>query len=299
MKTQRNILIAFILNLSFSIFEYVGGVITGSVAIISDSVHDLGDAFSIGVSYFLEKKSKKAPDETYSYGYVRFSVMGGVITIAVLIVGSVLVIVNAVRRIISPVEIDYNGMLIFAVIGTVLNFVAAWFTKDGDSINQKAVNLHMLEDVLGWIIVLIGAAVMKFTNILIIDPLMSVAVAVFILYNSLRGLKDIVDLFLEKIPEGVSISEIKEHLCEIDGVIDVHHVHVWSMDGTDKFATLHVITDENGGRIKQAVRDELKEHGIGHVTVELEKSGEECAETECPGCETGIESAHSHHHHHH
>ena len=150
MKTERNILIAFILNFAFSIFEFIGGAITGSVAIVSDAVHDIGDAMSIGASYFLEKKSKKQPDETYTYGYARYSVMGGVITTFVLIFGSVAVIYNAILRIVNPVEINYDGMIVFAVVGVVVNLAAAYFTREGDSINQKAVNLHMLEDVLGW-----------------------------------------------------------------------------------------------------------------------------------------------------
>ena len=212
MKTEKNILIAFILNLSFSIFEFVGGIITGSVAILSDSIHDIGDAASIGVSFFLEKKSKKQPDNTYTYGYARYSVLGSVITTVILMVGSILVIVNAVRRIINPVPINYNGMIIFAVIGTVVNFIAAYFTKDGDSLNQKAVNLHMLEDVLGWIVVLIGAIIMRFTDISVIDPILSVCVALFILINTVKNLKEVTNLFLEKTPENISVDEIKEHI---------------------------------------------------------------------------------------
>ena len=164
MKTQRNILIAFLLNFGFSIFELFGGIFTGSVAILSDAVHDVGDAASIGASYFLEKKSKKQPDEIYTYGYARYSVVGSVITTLILLVGSVLVVWNAVERILHPVEIDYNGMILFAVVGVVINFCAAFFTREGDSLNQKAVNLHMLEDVLGWLVVLIGAVVMRFTD---------------------------------------------------------------------------------------------------------------------------------------
>ena len=155
MKTEKNILIAFILNLAFSIFEFVGGALTGSVAIVSDAVHDLGDAVSIGASWLLERKSKKQPDEVYTYGYRRFSVMGSLITTVILLVGSGIVIYNAIERIINPVEINYNGMILFAVIGAVVNLIAAFVTKDGDSINQRAVNLHMLEDVLGWLAVLV------------------------------------------------------------------------------------------------------------------------------------------------
>ncbi len=296
MKTEKNILIAFILNLSFSIFEIIGGFFTGSVAIISDAVHDIGDAASIGISYFLEKKSKKQPDEIYTYGYARFSVMGGVITTLILLTGSVMVIYNAVLRIINPVEINYNGMIIFAVVGALVNFVAAYFTKDGDSLNQKAVNLHMLEDVLGWIVVLVGAIIMRFTDISIIDPIMSIAVAIFIFVNAFKNLKEVLDLFLEKIPNNISIEEIKEHITKIDGVLGVHHIHIWSMDGHHNYATMHIVAEENSHTIKDKIREELKEHGIGHATLEIENPTDHCHEDHC---HVEFNHSHSHHHHHH
>ena len=297
MKTEKNILIAFILNLSFSIFEFVGGIITGSVAILSDSIHDIGDAASIGVSFFLEKKSKKQPDNTYTYGYARYSVLGSVITTVILMVGSILVIVNAVRRIINPVPINYNGMIIFAVIGTVVNFIAAYFTKDGDSLNQKAVNLHMLEDVLGWIVVLIGAIIMRFTDISVIDPVMSVCVALFILINTVKNLKEVINLFLEKTPENISVDEIKEHIMNIEGVKDVHHIHLWSMDGASNYATMHVVTENPAYDIKCKIREKLAEHNISHATLELESPEEKCSDIHCHTEE--IAQLHHHHHHHH
>ena len=298
MKTEKNILIAFILNLSFSVFEIIGGFFTGSVAIISDAIHDLGDATSIGISYFLEKKSKKQPDDTYTYGYARFSVIGSVITTLILLFGSVMVIYNAIMRIINPVEINYNGMIIFAIVGALVNFIAAYFTKDGDSLNQKAVNLHMLEDVLGWIVVLVGAVIMRFTDISIIDPLMSMAVAIFILINAIKNLKEVLDLFLEKIPNNISIEEIKEHLTEIDGIISVHHIHIWSMDGHQNYATMHIVAEENSHTIKDKIREELREHGIGHATLEIEGKDDHCHEEHCYVEHTN-HSGHHHHHHHH
>ena len=297
MKTEKNILVAFILNLSFSIFEFIGGLFTGSVAILSDSIHDLGDAASIGVSFFLEKKSKKQPDEKYTYGYARYSVLGSVITTIILMVGSILVIINAVQRIVNPVTINYNGMIIFAVLGAVINFVAAYFTKDGDSLNQKAVNLHMLEDVLGWVVVLIGAVIMRFTDISVIDPVMSIGVAVFILVNTIKNLKEVLDLFLEKIPNNISVEEIKKHVCEIEGVISVHHVHIRSIDGHNNYATMHVVAQENSHTIKDKIREELKEHGINHATLEIEDENENCHEEECHIDHSA--NSHSHHHHHH
>ncbi|MBQ3524421.1 MAG: cation transporter [Clostridia bacterium] len=299
MKTEKNILIAFILNLSFSVFEIIGGFFTGSVAIVSDAVHDLGDATSIGISYFLEKKSKKQPDNTYTYGYARFSVMGSVITTLILLFGSVMVIYNAILRIINPVEINYNGMIVFAIVGALVNFLAAYFTKDGDSLNQKAVNLHMLEDVLGWIVVLVGAIIMRFTDIRIIDPLMSMGVAIFIFVNALKNLKEVLDLFLEKIPNNISIEEIKNHIKEIDGVIDTHHIHIWSMDGYHNFATMHIVANENSHEIKDKIREELKEHGIGHATLEIESPTDHCHEEHCHIEETHHSHSHHHHHHHH
>lgn len=281
MKTERNILIAFILNLAFSVFEFIGGIFTGSVAIISDSVHDMGDAVSIGISYFLEKKSKKRPDEKYTYGYARYSVVGGFITTIILLIGSVAVLYNAVSRIITPTEINYNGMIMFAIVGVCVNFCAAFFTREGDSLNQKAVNLHMLEDVLGWVVVLVGAVVMRFTDFALIDSVMSIGVSLFILVNAIRNLKSVLDLFLEKVPDGISVSEIKEHIGKIDGVIAVHHIHIWSMDGQNSLATMHVVTDSEPPKIKESIRKELYEHGICHATIELETSAELCCQPQC------------------
>lgn len=294
MKTEKNILIAFILNLTFSILEFVGGIITNSVAIISDSIHDMGDAVSIGASFFLERKSKKKPDEKYTYGYIRYSVLGGLITTLILMTGSILVIYGAITRIINPVEINYSGMIIFAIFGVIINFIAAYFTREGDSLNQKSVNLHMLEDVLGWVIVLIGAIIMNFTDISIIDPIMSIAVALFILVNAFKNFKSILDLFLEKTPNGVSVEEIKEHLSKIEGIIDVHHIHIWSIDGYNNYATLHIIS--NNANIKEKIREELAEHNIKHVTIEIETEDEHCNEKDC---KISTEHIETHHHHHH
>ncbi len=186
MKKEKKILTAFILNLSFCIFEFIGGAFTGSTAIVSDAVHDLGDAVSIGISYLLEQKGSRQTDEKERE---RYSHIGGVLTSGVLVVGSVAAIINAFRRILNPVEVNYDGMLIFALVGVAVNSAAAFFTHGGENMNIRAVNLHMLEDVLGWVTVLIGAFVMKVTDFVYIDPIMSVAVAVFILISAVKNLK--------------------------------------------------------------------------------------------------------------
>ena len=299
MKTEKNILIAFLLNMFFSIIELIGGIFTNSVAIISDSLHDFGDSISIGISYFLEKKSKKKPDNNYTFGYRRYSTLGAFITNTILVIGSVLVIINAIKRIITPVEINYDGMIIFAILGVIINFLAAYFTKEGNSLNQKAVNLHMLEDVLGWVVVLIGAILIKYTKINLIDAIMSIGGASVILFHALKGFKSIIDLFLEKTPDGIDIEELKEHIQEIEHVHDIHHIHIWSIDGFNNFATMHIVTNLVDTKcLKHEIKKELKEHGIGHATIEFEEVGYECTEKECI-LEEQHHHGHHHHHHHH
>ena len=198
METKKKIGIAFLLNLLFSVLEAVGGIVTGSVAILSDAVHDFGDALSIGLSYLFEKVAGKKPDTTYTYGYARFSVLGGLINNVILLVGSVSIVFGAVARLITPVAVDSNGMIVLAVVGLLVNGVAVYFTHGGKSINQRAVNLHMLEDLLGWVIVLLGAIVMRFTGWVFIDPMLSIFVAVYIATHALGGLKETLNIFLMK-----------------------------------------------------------------------------------------------------
>lgn len=292
MKTEKNILTAFLLNISFSIIEFFGGLFTNSVAIMSDAVHDLGDAISIGISFVLERISKKKPDNRYTYGYIRYSILGSLITTVILFVGSIFVISGAIYRLFNPVTLNYDGMILFAIFGCVINFLAAYLTKEGDSLNQKAVNLHMLEDVLGWVVVLIGSILIKFTDINYIDSLMSIGVSCFILMHSFKNLLEILDIFLVKTPDGISIDEIKKHLLSIDGVVDVHHFHVWSMDGFKNYCTLHVVGSYD---VKELVREELIEHGIIHSTIEIEDKKDVCINKDC---DVKIESGNHHHHHH-
>ena len=280
MKTEKNILFAFILNLFFSIFEFIGGLFTNSVAILSDSIHDLGDALSISISYILEKKSKRKPDKDYTYGYIRYSILGGFITTMILLIGSILVIYNAIKRIINPVIVNYKGMIILSIIGVIINFIAAYLTKEGDSINQKSVNLHMLEDVLGWIIVLIGAIIMNFIDISIIDPILSIIVALFIMINAIKNLKQILDLFLVKTPNNININKLKKDLLKIDEVEDIHHIHIWSIDGYNNYATMHIVTKSNNiKKIKDNIREELHKYNICHSILETED--DICNDMEC------------------
>ncbi len=295
MKTEKNIFIAFLLNLIFSLAEFIGGLFTGSIAILSDAVHDFGDATAIGLSFFLEKKSKKQPNEKYTFGSARFSVLGGLISTLILLFGAGFIIYHAVGRFFNPVALHYNGMLILAIVGLFVNLISAKFTHGGHSLNQKAVNLHMLEDAFGWMVVLVGTLVMRFTNFYVLDPILSILLALFILFTSLKNLKEILDVFLIKTPKSIDFDDLKNHLLEIDGVKDAHHFHVWTTDGAALYATLHAVCERYDSEIKKQIKTELKEHGIVHTTIEIELVGETCLEQNCV-----VEThTHTHHHHHH
>ncbi len=296
MKSEAKILGAFILNLIFSLFEFFGAAFTGSVAIMSDAVHDLGDALSIGISFILERKSKRNPDLKYTYGYARYSLLGCALTSLILLLGSSVVIYNAAIRLMNPEPINYNGMVVFAIIGVIVNFIAVFFTRGGGSLNQKAVNLHLLEDVLGWVIVLIGAIIMKFTSIRFLDPLMSIGLGVFIIINAAKNLHEVLNIFLEKAPSDLDLNGLYSLLCQVDGVIDVHHVHIRSFDGVSNCATLHVVTDGDGKAIKESIRTILNKNGIEHTTIEIEAGDEVCLHKSC-SLQFKDDETHKHHHH--
>ena len=283
-SSTKNIFIAFILNLFFSIFELIGGIFTNSVSIISDSVHDFGDAISIFISLLLEKKSRKKSDQDYTFGYLRYSTLGALFTSTILLLGSIFVIYSAIERIINPVEVNYDGMLILAIVGVIVNLIATKITSNTNNLNEKTVSLHMLEDVLGWVCVLIGSIIIKFTNLYIIDPILSLGVAIFILINVIKKYRNIFDILLEKKPSKININEIKKHLLEIEEIQDVHHIHIWTIDGITNYITLHVFVDKNIlfkdlENLKKKINIELKEHDINHSTIEFETK--KCSNNNC------------------
>lgn len=302
-KSSRNIFVAFLLNLSFSIVEFVGGIFTNSISIISDSVHDFGDAISIAVAWILEKKSEKKPDEKYTFGYARYSVLGAFITSMVLLVGAIFMIYNAVIRIMEPVEVNYDGMLVLGVLGFVVNGLGALVTSKGNKLNEKAVSLHLLEDVLGWIAVLVVSIVMKIFDAPILDPILSIGITIYILKHVVHNLKHVFEIFLEKAPEDSEFDEFKNELItDIETIKDIHHVHVWSADGINTYAMMHVVVPDTIEtkdiiEIKKKINHEASHHNIVHVTIEIEFESEKCEHETCH-VENNDGIVHSHHHHH-
>lgn len=299
-KTERNIFIAFILNLSFAIFEIIGGIFTNSISILSDALHDIGDALSLGLSAFLEKKSKKDPNSIYTFGYLRFSVLGAFLTSSILVIGSIVILYSAIPKLFKPEVVNYDGMIIFAIIGIIVNGIASAKTSHGHTLNEKAVNLHMFEDVLSWGAVLIGSIVIKYTNLYIIDPIMSIAIAFYILFHVIKNFKEVAYLFLVKSPKGYNEKELKHSLESISNVKDVHHIHAWSLDEANTYITLHVALDKELNSTELInLKHEIKEHiyhkgNFNHITIEFDFFEECCNERNCKI----VQPEHTHHHHH-
>ncbi len=280
-KDVKNIKVAFFLNLSFTIIEFIGGIMTNSVAILSDAVHDLGDSFSLGLSWYFQKLAKRPRTKSYTYGFKRFSLLGAIINSVILVVGSVLILMNAIPRLVHPQQPDVKGMLLLAVLGVIVNGVAALRLRKGESLNEKVVSLHLLEDVLGWAAVLIGAGVMYFVDAPFIDPLLSIAISGFILFNVYRNIRQSLRIILQGSPEMISVDEIEKAILKIDNVVDVHDLHVWSVDGQYNVLTVHVVFSdtlpmEQLHNLKSNVREKLLSLGVQHCTIELETSGEVC-----------------------
>ncbi|HCT94029.1 MAG: cobalt transporter [Bacteroidetes bacterium GWE2_39_28] len=278
-NSSKNIAYAFVLNISFALIELVGGLLTNSVAILSDAVHDFGDSLSLGVAWYLQKFSQKRGDRFYSYGYKRFSLLGSIFISLVLAIGSVFIIQESVKRIIEPQQAHAPGMIILAVIGIIVNGAAVLRLKHGTSHNEKAVLLHMMEDVLGWIAVFIGAVLMFFFDLPFLDPLMSLIITAWVLWNVYRNLRNTVKIMLQEVPKSINVDELEGRLLSINEIVSLHDLHIWSLDGENHILTLHiVVADETDSlticNLKERVREITSSSGIDHITIEVERTGE-------------------------
>jgi cobalt-zinc-cadmium efflux system protein len=271
----RNIRAAFFLNLGFTVFEIVGGIYTNSLAILSDALHDLGDSFSLGMSWYLEKHSHKESDARYSYGYRRFSLLAALINTVILIVGSLYILSEAIPRLLNPEHSNATGMAVLAVVGIAVNGLAVLRVRRGHSLNAQVVAWHLFEDVLGWIAVLIVSISLMFTDIHILDPLLSILISLYVLYNVARSLRKTMALFLQAVPEAVNLPDVEHALLAIPQVQSVHHTHIWSLDGEHHVLTTHLVVDPDATkqdliRIKQAAAGIAGQMSLEHATIELE-----------------------------
>lgn len=277
----KKLKVAFFLNLGFTVFEIFGGLYVNSVAILSDAIHDLGDSLSLGTAWYLDKKSKKGADSKFSFGYARFSLLGALINSLVLIGGSVYVIYEAVGRILEPEHSDAGGMIVFALIGIAVNGYAAWKMSGGSSLNEKVVSWHLMEDVLGWVAVLIVAIVLRFKDIHYLDPALSLLITAYILWGVMRRLKETLFVFLEGVPKNIDLPTIERELMAIGNVQSLHHTRIWSLDGEHNVLTTHLKLEQISSfrqilKVKETARKVLKKYHFAHYTIETELDEENC-----------------------
>lgn len=280
-NSTRNIKVAFFLNISFTVFEIIGGIWTNSVAILSDAIHDLGDSFSLGLSWYLDKKSKQGANKRFSFGYKRFSLLGAIINCVVLLLSSIFLLTEIVPRLVEPENVNVKGMFIFAIFGIIVNGAAVMQVKGGKTMNERVVSLHLLEDVLGWVAVLIVSIVLMFWDIPILDPILSLIILSYVLYNVIKNLKETLVLFLQGVPVDVNLKELEQRIESIENVVSMHQLKVWSLDGEEHILTIHVVVEDNTSLqelvgLKKSIKLLLKELQVKQATIEFEFQYEEC-----------------------
>jgi len=273
---------AFFLNLFFTIIEIIGGIMTNSMAILSDALHDLGDSLSLGLAWFLQNFSKKEQSKEFSFGYKRFSLLAALINSVVLIVGSVFILTEAIPRLLNPEQPNTTGMIVLAILGIIVNGAAVFRLRGGDSLNQKVISWHLLEDVLGWAAVLVVSIVMAFTDLPILDPIASIAITVFILYNVVKNFIKTMRLFLEGVPESINLEDIVQKINAVPNINSTHHTHLWSMDGENHAFSTHVVVPEDATKeeicdVKERIKEILHTISLEHVTIEIEYEDESCS----------------------
>ena len=296
MKAKYAVWVAFFLNLTYAIVEFIAGGVFGSSAVLADSVHDLGDAIAIGISAFLETISNREEDNRYTLGYKRFSLLGALVTAIILMTGSVLVILENVTKILHPQPVNDEGILWLGIIAVSINVLASLVVGKGKTQNESILSLHFLEDTLGWLAVILMAIVLRFTDWYILDPLLSLVISFFILSKALPRFWSTLKIFLDAVPEGLDIKQVKSGLEQLDNVASLNQLNLWTMDGLEKNAIVHLCLEdwEQMTETKNQVRQLLEERGVQNITIEVDSS--QINHSQHKRRVTALEQPHEHQH---
>jgi cobalt-zinc-cadmium efflux system protein len=283
-EREERVRFAAFLNVAFTVVELVGGFWTNSLAILSDALHDFGDSIALLVSWLFERGARKSPDTVRTFGYQRLSLFSAIFSASILIAGSIIIIFQAVPRLFHPETVNAFGMVGIAVIGILFNGAGFFLLKKGESLNEKVLSWHLLEDVLGWVAILVGGVIIYFWNFYLLDPLMTIGLTAFILYNVTKNLREAINILLQGVPKHINLEAVKKDLTAIKGVIDIHDIHIWSLEGETDVFTAHVVLDDETLKspepTKQAIKETLQKHHIEHSTIELERK-DYCSGTVC------------------
>ena len=298
MTTKGAVWLAFFLNLSYAIIEFIAGGVFGSSAVLADSVHDLGDAIAIGVSAVLETISNREEDSHYTLGYKRFSLLGALVTAVILMTGSVLVILENITKLFHPQPVNDEGILWLGIIAVSINVLASLVVRKGKTKNESILSLHFLEDTLGWIAVILMAIILRFTDWYILDPLLSLVISIFILTKAIPRFWSALKIFLDAVPEGVDIKQVKSDLEQLEYVASVNQINLWTMDGLEKNAIIHVCLEhiKHMEVCKESIRDLLKDCGFQNITIEVD--ADVASHQVHKRNMVELEASHDHDHHH-
>jgi len=283
-EREERVRFAAFLNVAFTVIEVVGGFWTNSLAILSDALHDLGDSIALLVSWLFERGARRQPDTNRTFGYQRLSLFSALFSASILIGGSIVIIFQAIPRLFNPELVNAFGMVGIAVIGIIFNGAGYFLLKKGESLNEKVLSWHLLEDVLGWVGILVGSVIIYFWKFYLLDPLMTLGLAAFILYNVTKSLKEAINILLQGVPKHINFEAVKNDITAIKGVIAIHDIHIWSLEGETDICTAHIVLDDEAlkspEQTKQTIKETLQNHHIEYSTIELE-SRHHCAGMVC------------------
>jgi cobalt-zinc-cadmium efflux system protein len=274
-EREKRVRFAAFLNVAFTVLEIVGGFWTNSLAILSDALHDFGDSIALLVSWLFERGARRSPDTSRTFGYQRLSLFSALFSASILIGGSIIIIFQAIPRFFNPELVNAFGMVGIAVIGIIFNGAGFFLLKKGESLNEKVLSWHLLEDVLGWVGILVGGVIIYFWKFYLLDPLMTISLTAFILYNVTKNLREAINILLQGVPKHINLEAVKLDIKAITGVIGVHDIHIWSLEGETDIFTAHVVVEDEmlkkPEQTRENIRKVLEKHHIEHSTIELER----------------------------
>ncbi|MBA7680738.1 MAG: cation transporter [Candidatus Bathyarchaeum sp.] len=274
-EREERVRLAAFLNVAFTVLELVGGLWTNSLAILSDALHDFGDSIALLASWLFERGARRSPDTSRTFGYQRLSLFSALFSASILIGGSIVIIFQAIPRLLNPETVNATGMVGIAVIGIIFNGAGFFLLKKGESLNEKVLSWHLLEDVLGWAGILVGGVIIYFWKFYLLDPIMTIGLTAFIIYNVTKSLREAINILLQGVPKHINLEAVKQDIKAIKGVMGIHDIHIWSLEGETDVFTAHVILDDETlkkqpEQTKQTIKETLQKHHIEHSTIEIE-----------------------------
>ena len=280
-KSKKTLYVTLFLTLFFALMELFGGLFSNSLSLVGDSFHMFSDVLALGASMVAIYFEAKKPTEKFTYGFLRLEVVVAFLNGIVLMLISVGMIYESVIRFFNPREIDFGSMFFIALIGLIFNIVITWIlfssTKKENNINIKSAMLHFLGDLLNSVGVIISSIIIYFTNFVYIDIIMSVLISVIIFTGGYKISKEAFFILMEAVPSEVDLNTLRNELLNIDGIKNIHELHVWKNDNEEISFTAHILLDNyekhNNYRIINEIKEKLAVYDIFHMTVQIENTG--------------------------